>query len=792
MQPFELPDFYMPWPARVNPNLDAARTHSKVWAREMGILDTPKADNTPAIWDENDFDKHDYALFCSYIHPEASSPELNLMTDWNVWGFYVDDYFVQVFMQSNEKNYVGAKKYLDQMLLFMPVNLNSIPIPNNPTERGLADVWLRTASTKSEAWRCRIIESTRSLFEACIWELENMSQQRLANPIEYIAVRRQVGGALWSADLVEHVMSIEIPERIAYTRPMQVLKDTFADGVHLRNDIFSYEREVIKEKQVTNAVLVFERFLDVDTQRAANLVNDLITSRVHRFEHIVLTELAAIFQEYALDPMEQASVFTYIRGLQDFQAGAHEWHIQTGRYMNPSNAKQTSNLGDSFLSSLPGLGTASMRITPATLQLSMNRFKNYNHTPYKNVGPTHLPQFYMPFTAQTNPNLEIVRHHSRAWAHKVGLLDVLPGHPEVFIWDKHRFDATDLALLCAIAYPNMAAAELNLTACWMIWATYTDDYFARLYWRTNDIAGAKIAHARLSEFMPIESSSAPAATPLTPVERGLADLWACATKSLSINDRRSFRKSIEGLIGSWIWELADQMQNRIPDPVDYIELRRKTFGVEFILVFIRFGKGQAIPADVYRTCTMQELSKAAGDYIWMINDIMSYQKEIEFDGEMHNGVLVIENFLNCDRKQAVETVNKLMTARIEQFEYIVKTELPILFENFNLDKKAREQLLLYVEELQRYMCSALLWHVKTGRYDENEFRRSPKFFTGNATGLGTAAAHILAIVAQKDVDHSAAMPDLSTALLTEESVNPVKTFAVSHLASPFIKKKEEA
>ncbi|NEU74720.1 hypothetical protein PI95_019700 [Hassallia byssoidea VB512170] len=31
MQPFKLPEFYMPWPARLNPNLEAARVHSKAW-----------------------------------------------------------------------------------------------------------------------------------------------------------------------------------------------------------------------------------------------------------------------------------------------------------------------------------------------------------------------------------------------------------------------------------------------------------------------------------------------------------------------------------------------------------------------------------------------------------------------------------------------------------------------------------------------------------------------------------------------------------------------------------------
>ena len=49
-QPFELPDFYVGWPARLNPNVDGARAHSKSWARGIGILDA--TDGTPEIWNE--------------------------------------------------------------------------------------------------------------------------------------------------------------------------------------------------------------------------------------------------------------------------------------------------------------------------------------------------------------------------------------------------------------------------------------------------------------------------------------------------------------------------------------------------------------------------------------------------------------------------------------------------------------------------------------------------------------------------------------------------------------------
>jgi germacradienol/geosmin synthase len=801
MQPFELPDFYVPWPARLNPNLDAARVHSKVWAHEMGILGLSQNKASLKTWDEHAFDRHDYALFCGYIHPEAPSPELNLMTDWNVWGFYVDDYFLRVYKQSND--HIGGKKYLDRIPLFMPVDLSSPPMPTNPMERGLSDLWLRTAPTKSEAWRCRIAEDMRSLWDAFLWELDSMGNQRIANPIEYIEMRRQVGAALWSADLVEHAMFVEIPERIAATRPMRVLKNTFADAAHLRNDIFSYEREVLKDGELTNAVLVIERFLGVDTQRAVNLVNDLLTSRLQQFEHILLAELPSIFLEYALDSLEQANVLNYIRGLQDWQSGAHEWHIQTSRYLNPGVGGQTSKNNGFLLPGPPGfLGstrtphevhgadsskgdTSVMRLTPGTLKSGMNRLKNYAHVPHKKVGPTHLPKFYKPFTTSINPHLETARRHAKAWARQMGMLDALPTHPRIFIWDEHRFDVTDLAFFNALLRPNATFARLELMLYWDVLGTYTDDYFPAVYGRTHDVAGAKLCHIRLSEFMPIESTS-PTSVPLTPVERGLADVWMRSTKTMSVDERRLFRKVVEEMIGSWVWELFNQAQNRIPDPIDYIEMRRKTSGSDFVMVLPHSAHDQGIPPEVYRTLTMQELHRSAVDCVCLTNDIFSYQKEIEFEGDIHNCVLVIESFLGCDKMQAVEFVNNLITARMKQFEYIVTNELPILFENFDLGTQAREQLLAYVIDLQHFMSGALQWHLKTERYNEAEIRRRPgEQFIVAPTGLGTAGARMQNEFSRRDE------PSASSSAQTEEDIKVLKTFAVSHLAPPFLKKKEE-
>ena len=781
MQSFELPDFYVPWPARINPNLEAARAHSKAWARQMGILDTPKEEGPPQIWSESDFDKHDYALLCAYIHPETPVPELELMTDWNVWAFYVDDYFLQVYKQS--KDNAAAKAYLDRILVFMPVDRTPLPTPANPTELALADLWLRTAPTKSESWRSRIVEDTRNLLAAFIWEMNNREQKRLANPIEYIEMRRQVGAALWSADLVEHAMFVEIPERIADTRPIKVLKNTFADAVHLRNDIFSYQREVIKQGELTNAVLVVERFLDVDTQRAANLVNDLLTARLQQFEHTALTELPLLFVEHGLDPQEQFQVLNYIRGLQDWQSGAHEWHIQTSRYLN-RDSRQSSRVMDGSLSGLLKVDRGAVRISPDAL--GMNRIKNYKHLPYQKVGPTRLPEFYMPFTPQINPHYETASQKSKAWAHKMGMLEKLPDIPRGFIWDEHRFDANDLALFNALCIPNATAAELYLNAYWTVWGTYTDDYFAQVYGHTRDMAGAKLFYARLLEFMPIVGVTQ-ASIAITPTERGLTELWPLTTAAMSMDQRRFFRKVIEGMIGGWLWELSNRAQNRIPDLIDYIEIRHKLSGSDFTLVLPGSAQGSEIPPDVYRTSTMVEMNNAAIDYVWLTNDIFSYQMEIEFEGDLNNGILIIQNFLGCDHAQAIQIANHLMTARMKQFEYIVRTELPILIENFSLSAKAREQLLAYVDDRKQFMSGSLLWHSKTGRYKELELLRHfalPRSFADRPVGLGTAAARILETVASNRANKSFTVHP-------EEATRDLRSYANSHLKLPFAGKKEE-
>ncbi|MQS36702.1 terpene synthase family protein [Streptomyces katsurahamanus] len=748
-QPFELPVFYVPHPARLNPHLEEARAHSGQWALRMGMLDTPRPGGG-MVWDKAALDAMDYALLCAYTHPDCDSPTLDLVTDWYVWVFFFDDHFLEQFKYSRDLR--GAKAYLDRLNLFMTAD-GAAPEPANPAEAGLADVWRRTAPAMSAQWRRRFRTSTHNLMVESMWELENIDRGRIANPIEYVQMRRRVGGAPWSANLVEYATGAEVPEQVAGARPMTVLADAFADAVHLRNDLFSYQREVQQEGENSNAVLVFERFLDCSTQQAADLVNDLLTSRLQQFENTALTEVPALLAEQAVPPHQQAAVTGYAKGLQDWQSGGHEWHLRSSRYMHGDTAHGPApRLGGPtpLLGGPTGLGTSAALLPAGLAHGAARRLRQHAHQPYQPVGALPLPEFHMPFGFRTSPHVDLARETTVAWSREMGCFDAVPGVDGGEVWDERRCREYDLAYLTAVFYPDASPEQLTLSADWALWGTYSDDYFVRAFMTTGDAVAGRIWHGRLAEFMPLDAgpTPTPTPTPMNPVERGLADLWRRTAGPLTESARRAYRASVLDMTDSWVWELDNQAQRRIPDPIDYVEMRRRTFGTDLIMQLAAFTRSDAVPSEVYQTGVIRELETAVQDCNSFTNDLFSYQREIEFDGETHNMVLVVENFLGVDRLRARDIVARLTTARVRQFELLIAEDLPTLFDEFDLTPEARAALVRYSEDLKQYLAGNLEWHRSTRRYRETEIRRDhgPAARSFHPTGLGTSAVRITSLL----------------------------------------------
>ncbi|MFI8391911.1 germacradienol/geosmin synthase [Streptomyces sp. NPDC085540] len=734
-QPFQLPDFYVPYPARLNPHLEDARTHTKKWARAFGMLEGS------GVWEESDLDSHDYALLCSYTHPDCDRDALALVTDWYVWVFFFDDHFLEMYKRSQDRH--GAKAYLDRLAAFMPMDLSDgFPEPTNPVEAGLADLWARTVPAMSEDWRERFSLSTKNLLDESMWELANINIGRVANPLEYIEMRRKVGGAPWSAGLIEYV-SAEVPARVAHSRALAVLRDAFADAVHIRNDIFSYQREVTDEGELSNAVLVLETFLDCSTQEASEASNDLLTSRLQQFEQTALVELPQLFADHALDPAEIAAVLAYAKGLQDWQSGGHEWHMVSSRYMN-EEARPTAPATLPFLPS--GLGATALDLRSVFTRRSMElRHRSFTHVPFERTGPSVIPEIYMPHRLALSPHLAHAREESVAWSRRMGLLDPQPGDPGSAIWTEERLRGFDFAVCSAGIDPDATPEQLALNACWLTWGTYGDDYYPVVFAQSRNLPAAKATTARLIAMIPVDHAEQP--EPVTAMERALGDLWVRTGAAMSAGQRTEFRATLVSMLESWLWEVDNQIQNRIPDPVDYAEMRRHTFGSHLTMYLCRLGhQGRGIPEEIYASGTIRSLENAVADAACMINDIYSYQKEVEVEGEVHNYLLVTRNFFDIDYPQALHICHELMTRRTEEFEHIVANQLPLLYDDWKLGQQARQALDAYVGELKDWHAGILNWHQQIRRYRPEDLRAQPDRLSTAVLGpgFGMAAARISA------------------------------------------------
>ncbi|MFF3613269.1 germacradienol/geosmin synthase Cyc2 [Streptomyces sp. NPDC002580] len=701
-QPFELPRFYMPYTARLNPHLDEARAHSVEWARGMGMLEGS------GIWERSDLDAHDYGLLCAYTHPDCDGPALSLITDWYVWVFFFDDHFLEIFKRTQDR--AGGKAHLDRLPLFMPLDLSTpVPEPENPVEAGLADLWARTVPSMSTHWRERFAVSTEHLLNESMWELSNIDEGRVSNPVEYIEMRRKVGGAPWSAGLVEYATS-EVPASVAGSRPLRVLMETFSDGVHLRNDLFSYQREVEEEGELSNGVLVLETFFGCTTQEAAETVNDILTSRLHQFEHTALTEVPALAAEKGLTPQEIGAVAAYAQGLVDWQSGGHEWHRRSSRYMNEGAMDEARPFA------MNAFGTSAADVGALLSAAGAERLRAYTHVPFRKVGPSLLPDFPMPFEVTLSPHLEGARGRLVSWMHTTGML-------QEGVWDEDKLVAYDLPLCAAGIHPDATPEALDLSSRWLAWGTYGDDYYPLLFGNRRDLAAAKLTTARLSACMPVQGEEVP--VPVNAMERGLIDLWGRTTAEMTPDARSALRAAVDAMTESWLWELSNHMQNRIPDPVDYLEMRRATFGSELTMSLCRLGHGQGrpVPPEVYRSGPVRSLENAAMDYAMLLNDVFSYQKEIEYEGEVHNGILVVQNFFGCDYPTALRVIHDLMTQRMEQFQHVAAHELPILYEDFKLSEEARGIMDGYVLELRNWLAGILKWHQDCRRYGAADLAR---------------------------------------------------------------------
>ncbi|WP_329491798.1 hypothetical protein OG618_35825 [Kitasatospora sp. NBC_01246] len=140
--------------------------------------------------------------------------------------------------------------------------------------------------------------------------------------------------------------------------------------------------------------------------------------------------------------------------------------------------------------------------------------------------------------------------------------------------------------------------------------------------------------------------------------------------------------------------------------------------------------------------TVRSLERTAADHAGLVNDLFSFQREVEFEGDFHNAPLVVRHFFDCGYPGAARVVADLATARLDEFEHLDTAELPFLCDDLDLDGTKRQTVADHVERFRTVMTGNLHWHAVSGRYREADLRQHDGRTLSSPAGLGTAAARL--------------------------------------------------
>ncbi len=359
-EPFELPELYMPFSARLNLHVEALRKHAKAWAREMGLLGPlPDVRGRWGMWDEDRWDSAQLDLFSALTVPDAELAELELVNDWHVWAVYVKDYFLEYYKR--RRDLLGAKAFLSRLPAFAAAEGTVTPVPTNPVERALADLWSRGAKVMSAGLRRSLAGCVEGMAQGLLWELVNLIQNRTPDPVEFEEMRPPLTFTRAARFLILYALHLEDPPEIYLSPPMRALVTAFETGTNMYYNFFAYVRKVDFEHDFNTCVVVMQRFFDCDVQEAVDVINEMAISRLRQFEYTVATELPALFDALDVDTSAREGVLTYVEGLKAYMAGVLSW-ATSPTTLYGKKASRDAPAAPRPVTVPTGLGTSAARI----------------------------------------------------------------------------------------------------------------------------------------------------------------------------------------------------------------------------------------------------------------------------------------------------------------------------------------------------------------------------------------------------------------------------------------------
>ncbi|KAM6490009.1 Isoprenoid synthase domain containing protein [Amanita muscaria] len=263
-----------------------------------------------------------------------------------------------------------------------------------------------------------------------------------------------------------------------------------------------------------------------------------------------------------------------------------------------------------------------------------------------------------------------------------------------------QYSKAKLGQLISLVHPNADALRLRICIDYMNYVFWLDDKLEDL-----DVEGNR----RLEEYC-MAAMRDPVHYRTDVPEAILTKSWCSRLEqasSTAFKDRfmQTFLEYLQGVRN----QVEVRAQDRIADIEEYMAIRLHSSGVIGSLTLAEFCGGYYLPDHVYHHPIIRSLRLAAGEHVFLVNDLVSYEKEVLARGDHHNLISVAMKTKGFSLQEAVDFVGKKINDCIDRFERDRKM-VPLW------DSETDTNVADLVAGYEYWMSGHLHWAFTSGRY----------------------------------------------------------------------------
>ncbi|KAI0156091.1 terpene synthase metal binding domain-containing protein [Pestalotiopsis sp. NC0098] len=265
-----------------------------------------------------------------------------------------------------------------------------------------------------------------------------------------------------------------------------------------------------------------------------------------------------------------------------------------------------------------------------------------------------------------------------------------------------RVNYCDFSYFTAVLVPHAPRERLRVVTDWGNWVFLFDDMFDEGELTNDRDTSRRIINNLLSAMLPNVRRTSTEAV-VTAHDNIFQRIASEATPSVAQRYVRAMTSYCAGVFQ----HVEDHTSDRTPSIADMLETRRQSIGVFPMYPLIEFAYNLDLPDQVFLDPAIQALENLGAEFVMLMNDILSYQKE-ESENVPFNMVAVCR-INGSSAQNAFDEIASLVDERYAIWDATVR-KVP------SWGKDVDAQVQQYVQGIQNIVQANLSWSFRTGRY----------------------------------------------------------------------------